>query len=67
MDIQSWITVKGAQNLPKNKAQFTHNIFAHNIEVKRYWNKKAFLIKKKFFVKIKNIYFWTIMLKLIET
>jgi len=29
-----------------SKAQITHNIFAHNIEIKRYWNKK---IKKTIF------------------
>jgi len=31
------------------KALFKHNIFAHNIEIKRYCNKK---IKRHFFVKI---------------
>jgi len=48
-------------------AQFTHNIFAHNIEIKRNCNKK---IKRHFSSNIfsvwmENIYFWTIML--IET
>jgi hypothetical protein len=35
------------------KAQFTNNIFAHNIEIKRYCNKKMkkhFFIQKKIFL-----------------
>ncbi len=28
------------------KALFTHNILAHNIKIKRYWNKKKFILSK---------------------
>jgi len=49
------------------KALFTRDIFAHNIAIKRYCNKKTKDIFNKIFfsVWIENIYFWTIML--IET
>jgi len=48
----------------RTKAHFTHNIFAHNIEIKRHWDKQMkrhFSIQKIFPVWIENIYFLTII------